>query len=125
MNLPDDPNWFKIFIETYQVSSNNINQMQIQLNDFNNNVIQDIKLNDDEIKVVQEFIHYWKDLEHFTIENINQVIKKCMQNSSYKGKQFFMPIRKAITYHQKGSELAKVIYLIKQPIVEKRLKQWK
>jgi nondiscriminating glutamyl-tRNA synthetase len=59
--------------------------------------------------------------ETFTVDGIKAMIKGVQQQTGYKGKQLFMPIRAALTGQTHGSDLNKTIYLLGRNKVAARL----
>ncbi|GGG06879.1 glutamate--tRNA ligase [Paenibacillus abyssi] len=62
------------------------------------------------------------DEEGFTVDGIKAMIKAVQQETGFKGKQLFMPIRAALTGQTHGSDLNQTIRLLGRPKVISRLK---
>ena len=109
--------WKKIFVETYKQNCSTIQEIQNNLEIFNQDLPNYIN---DGSYVVNEFIKQLSNVE-FTIENIQNAINKTKELSKENGKNLFMPIRIAATNMEHGPELAKCIYLFGKEKIYKRL----
>ncbi|MDZ7293465.1 glutamate--tRNA ligase [Mycoplasmopsis pulmonis] len=128
LNLNDyDNDWINLFLDLYKENIYSLNQLKNYLKIYkqaNLNQEKDLDLNDAEKNVVKSFSSYI-DYSNFSVNQIQEAINKTQEKLSIKGKNLFLPIRKATTFQEHGPELAKAIYLFGSEIIEKRMKKWK
>ena len=76
---------------------------------------------------VFDTLHVFRDLlenlEHFTAESIQPLIKQTGKQSGARGKMLFMPLRIATTASMHGPDLPKVLALLGKETVISRLNQ--
>ncbi|MBN0970466.1 glutamate--tRNA ligase [Mycoplasma phocoeninasale] len=119
INSPKDHNWNEIFVDTYKQSSPTVLELKNNLKIY----LQPKKVCDlslDGTEVIKVFYSLLKTMP-FSIDSIQEAINRTKDICNVKGKDLFMPIRKAATYEEHGPELAKAIYLFGEDLVMKRL----
>ncbi|MGL4343025.1 MAG: glutamate--tRNA ligase [Metamycoplasmataceae bacterium] len=112
-----DKEWRKIFIDTYKESSINFKEMQNELYFYEQEVMNLEIINNEVTKKFKAIF----DINNFTIDNINNTIKKTAEDLQIKGKDLFLPIRISLTGKEHGPELAKCIFLVGKKKIEQRL----
>ncbi|WP_129623254.1 glutamate--tRNA ligase [Mycoplasmopsis columbinasalis] len=133
LTLPETA-WNKLFVETYRESVYTIKQLKEYLDLYLTPLSSDdsikAQLTTDEVELVKTnwntvevFVNHLNAVS-FTVENIQNAINETAKLTGKKGKNLFMPIRLATTYHSHGPELAKAIYLYGEERVKARLKKW-
>ena len=73
--------------------------------------------------LIQTFYQGFKTLSPFDPTTIKALIQSAGEATGSKGKMLFMPIRLATTASLHGPELPKLIHLLGQPLITKRLEQ--
>src|SRR5690625_4592131 len=94
-------------------------QKEISLDDAAKKVLEE----EQAIEVLQVFTDHLIHLDEFTSENIKEQLKATQQETGYRGRRLFMPIRVATTGQTNGPELPKAIELIGRDVVINRLDQ--
>lgn len=119
INSPKEHEWNELFVETYKQSSPTISTLKKDLEIYLKPK-ENCDLELERLDVVKVF---YKELisREFNIENIQKAIDETKTILNVKGRDLFMPIRKATTFEEHGPELAKAIYLFGAELVFKRL----
>ncbi len=75
-------------------------------------------------EVAASFLKKVEEADDFSAEHIGALIKAVQQETGYKGKQLFMPIRVVLTGQNHGPDLNKTIHLLGKERVAERLKKY-
>lgn len=112
-----DEKWINMFLDTYKQNAITFNQIKESLKIYEDKSIKHIEKNE----VVKAFSETLNKVS-FSPEGIQEAINFTKNTTGEKGKDLFMPIRKATTYQDHGPELAKAIYLFGEELIKERLK---
>jgi nondiscriminating glutamyl-tRNA synthetase len=123
-------NWLKDVISLYKDGLQYVAQIIEKAKMF---FVEEVDYSEETMKILEEnpnskivlegIKRAIEESEQLTEEYVKDLLKKLQKQTNVKGKEFFMPIRVAITGEDHGPELVKIIPLVGKDKVINRLKR--